>query len=174
MEVETKFLRLFKPAALGDRKRLVSQSRSLLISRCARVSLWCLAVQMVTAAKGQNPFILTGMPTKLRTEIIAAAIAGFEEQKKRLNAQIAELRQILNPSAPDGGAPSPLRRRMSAAARARIAAAQRKRWAAARKESGAASAAPPRKKRRLSAAGRKAIIEATKRRWSAFRKTQSR
>jgi hypothetical protein len=114
------------------------------------------------------------MPTKLKTEIIAAAIAGFEEQKKRLNAQIAELRQILNPSAPDGGAPSPLRRRMSAAARARIAAAQRKRWAAARKESGAASAAPPRKKRRLSAAGRKAIIEATKRRWSAFRKTQSR
>ena len=42
MEVETKFLRLFKPAALGDRNRLVSQSRILLISRCARVSLWWL------------------------------------------------------------------------------------------------------------------------------------
>jgi hypothetical protein len=36
------------------------------------------------------------MPTKLRTEIIAAAINGFEQQKKRLNAQIAELRQMLS------------------------------------------------------------------------------
>jgi hypothetical protein len=35
------------------------------------------------------------MATKLKTEIIAAAIDGFEEQKKRLNAQIAELRQML-------------------------------------------------------------------------------
>jgi hypothetical protein len=52
------------------------------------------------------------MPTKLNTEIVAAAIAGFEEQKKRLNAQIAELRQMLNPSATDGSAPTPVRRRM--------------------------------------------------------------
>ena len=37
------------------------------------------------------------MPAKLNTEILAAAIAGFEEQTKRLNAQIAELRQMLNP-----------------------------------------------------------------------------
>jgi hypothetical protein len=36
------------------------------------------------------------MPTKLRTEIIAAAINGFEQQKKRLNAQITELRQMLS------------------------------------------------------------------------------
>ena len=83
----------------------------------------------------QNSIILTGMPTRLKTEIIAAAIAGFEEQKKRLNAQIAELRQMLNPSATDGSAPTPVRRRMSAAARARIAAAQRKRWAESRKQS---------------------------------------
>ena len=31
-------------------------------------------------------------------ELITAAIAGFEEQKKRLNAQIAELRQMLSGS----------------------------------------------------------------------------
>jgi len=117
----------------------------------------------------------TGMPTKLKTEIIAAAIAGFEEQKKRLNAQIAELRQMLNPSATDGSTPTPVRRRMSAAARARIAAAQRKRWAAARKQAGAPSPGTrARKKRMLSSAGRKAIIEATKRRWAAFRKSQAR
>jgi len=115
------------------------------------------------------------MPTKLRTEIIAAAIAGFEAQKKRLNAQIAELRQMLNPSTTDGSAPTPVRRRMSAAARARIAAAQRKRWDAARTQSGtASSSAPARKKRRVRAAGRKAIIEATKRRWAALRKAQAR
>ena len=96
----------------------------------------------------QNSIILTSMPTKLKTEIIAAAIAGFEEQKKRLNAQIAELRQVLNPSAPDGSAPTPGGRRMSAAARARIAAAQRKRWATGRKQFGAASSPAPTRKRR--------------------------
>jgi hypothetical protein len=73
------------------------------------------------------------MPTKLQTEIIAAAIAGFEAQKKRLDAQIAELRQMLSPVATDGNPPVPKKRRqMSAAARARIAAAQRKRWAESR------------------------------------------
>jgi hypothetical protein len=82
------------------------------------------------------------MPTKLKTEIIAAAIIGFEEQKKRLNAQIAGLRQMLSASAPDGSAPAPQRRRMSAAARARIAAAQRKRWAASRKQAAAPSLLP--------------------------------
>ena len=114
------------------------------------------------------------MPTKLNPEIVAVAIAGFEEQKKRLNAQIAELRQMLNPSASDGSAPTPVGRQMSAAARSRIAAAQRKRWAAARKQAGATSStAPVRKKRKLSTAGRRAIIEATKRRWAALWKAQA-
>jgi len=115
------------------------------------------------------------MPTKLNPEIIEAAIDGFEEQKKRLNAQIAELRQMLSPAA-DGSAPSrQKRRRLSAAARARIAAAQRKRWAESRTGSGAASPnKPAAKKRRLSAAGRRAIAEATKRRWAAFRKERSK
>jgi hypothetical protein len=117
------------------------------------------------------------MPTKLRTEILNAAIEGFEEQKKRLNAQIAELRQLLNPVSTNGVAPeqTPAKRKMSAAARARIGAAQRKRWAESRKQSGTASPTTrARKKRRMSAAGRKAIIEATKRRWAEFRKTQTR
>jgi hypothetical protein len=115
------------------------------------------------------------MPTKLTTQILAAAIIGFEEQKKRIDAQIVDLRQMQSPSATDGASGAPKkRRRMSAEARARIAAAQRKRWAESRKQPGAASpTSPARKKRRLSAAGRKAIIEATKRRWAAFRKTQT-
>jgi hypothetical protein len=76
------------------------------------------------------------MPTKLSTEILNAAIDGFEEQKNRLNAQIAELRQMLNPASTNGAAagPTPTKRKMSAAARRRIAAGQRKRWAAVRKE----------------------------------------
>jgi len=38
------------------------------------------------------------MPTKLTSEIIAAAIEGFESQKRHIDGQIAELRQML-----DGG-----------------------------------------------------------------------
>ena len=113
------------------------------------------------------------MPTKLNTEIVTAAIAGFEEQKKRLDAHIAELRNMLLPDATDGAGRAPNKRRMSAAARARIRAAQKKRWAETRKqEAPASSGARIPKKRRLSAAGRKAIIEATKRRWAAFRRAQ--
>ena len=72
-------------------------------------------------------------------EIITAAIDGFEAQKKRIDAQIADLREALTGSGPNGAAASePVRRKrkMSAAARKRIADAQRKRWAAARRESG--------------------------------------
>jgi hypothetical protein len=118
------------------------------------------------------------MPTKLTTEILTAAIEGFEIQKGRIDAQIAEIRQLLE------GSPAPAavvasekpssvsrvstkRRKMSKAGRAAIAAAQRKRWADLKKEP-AAAAAPP-KKRKLSAAGRKAIIAATKKRWAAKR-----
>ena len=112
---------------------------------------------------------------KLDHEILAAAIEGFEAQKKRLDAQIAELRQQLTggraqPAAkPEAGRK---RRKVSAAGRKRMAEAQRKRWAA-RKQSGAApKAAKPaaqKPKRKLSAAGRKRISEATKRRWALVR-----
>jgi hypothetical protein len=116
--------------------------------------------------------IVTYMANKHTTEILNAAIEGFEEQKKRLNAQIAELRQLLNPASTNGAGPepTPAKRKMSAAARRRIGAAQRKRWAAVRKGSGVkAGPTPARKKRRLSVAGRRAISEATKRRWAAAR-----
>jgi hypothetical protein len=113
------------------------------------------------------------MPTKLTSEILTAALAGFEEQEKRIDAKIAGLRQMLTGGSPDGAIPEPSkpRRKMSAAARRRIAAAQRKRWAASRNQSGKASGAvpaPARRKRKLSAAGKRRIIEATKRRWAAF------
>ena len=114
------------------------------------------------------------MPTKVTNEILTAAIEGFEAQKTRINAQIAELRQTLSggPAKPTV-APQPQKRkrkRMSAASRARIAEAQRKRWAASKK-----AAEPPvpeaahKPKRKLSAAGRRAIIAATKKRWALKR-----
>jgi hypothetical protein len=116
------------------------------------------------------------MPTKLDNDILAAAIEGFEAQKKRLDAQIAEIRQQLTGgSAQPAATPEPgrKRRKMSAAGRKRIAEAQRKRWADIKKQSGGApQAAKPeaqKPKRKLSAAGRKRIVEATKKRWALVR-----
>jgi hypothetical protein len=111
---------------------------------------------------------------RLTNEILTAALTGFEEQKKRIEAQIADLRQMLTGPSTDGAAPETgkPRRKMSAAARKRIGAAQRKRWDEARNEAGGASRvgpAPARKKRKLSAAGRRAIIAATKKRWARVR-----
>ena len=112
------------------------------------------------------------MPTpKLTKEILAAAISGFEAQKRRIDAQIAGIRAMLSgnvtePAAVPGSSERP-KRRMSAAARRKIAAAQRKRWANAK--AGSEPEAPAKPKRRLSAAGRAAIIAATKKRWAAKR-----
>lgn len=110
------------------------------------------------------------MPTpKLTNAIINAAIHGFEEQKSRIDAQIADLRAMLSG---DGAVPAVTtesserpRRKMSAAGRKAIAEAQRKRWAVSKVE----PESPARPKRRLSAAGKAAIIAATKRRWAAKR-----
>ena len=118
------------------------------------------------------------MPTRnLTPQIINAAILGFEEQKRYIDTQIAELRAMLpggrtepatTPEVPKGK-----RRKMSAAARKRIGDAQRKRWAESKKPSEPQSQpAPvseaPKRKRKLSAAGKRAIAEATKKRWAAF------
>lgn len=115
----------------------------------------------------------TDMPTNFTNEIITAAILGYEEQARRIEAKITELKAALtgSPVEPEV-APEPLRqkrRKMSAAGRRAIAEAQRKRWAEAKKvtEPEPEEAAKP--KRRLSAAGRRAIIAATKKRWALKR-----
>lgn len=114
------------------------------------------------------------MPTqKLTVEIIHAAIEGFESQKRRIDLQIGELRQLLSTgtteAAPASGVPAP-KRKISAAGRRRMAAAQQARWAKARVEAEPASSPatpkPAKQKRKLSEAGRKAISEATKKRWA--------
>ena len=116
------------------------------------------------------------MLTKLSPEVISAAIDGFESQKKRIDAQISELRVMLNGKQPASAAPEPAkrkRRKISVAGRRRMAAAQRQRWAATKHQPAPSlqtvMAETAKRKRRLSAAGRKRIIEATKRRWALKR-----
>src|ERR1035437_3914551 len=109
---------------------------------------------------------------KLTPEIITAAVEGFEQQKLRIDAQIAELRAMLTGTLTDPAAtpeaPKGKRRKMSAAARKRIGDAQRKRWAESKKTSSPVAPEAPKPKRKLSAAGKKAIVDATKKRWAAF------
>ena len=107
---------------------------------------------------------------RLTTEVIMAAIEGFEVQKSRIDAQIADLREMLAGNKPDANASIALRdtarRKMSAAARKRIGDAQRKRWATSKGNTAPATkAAKP--KRKLSAAGRANIVAALKKRWAA-------
>jgi hypothetical protein len=116
------------------------------------------------------------MPTaKLTNPIIQAAIDGFEAQKHRIDAQIAELRAMLTGSSETVAGQTPAkrkRRKLSAAAIKRMSAAQKLRWA---KIKGEASAAPAKaaaaKKAKpkggLTAAGRRALSIAMKKRWAA-------
>ena len=106
---------------------------------------------------------------KLTNEIITAAILGFEEQKRHIETQIAELRAMqAGGSDATVAAPDTRKRRrgkLSAAGRKAIAEAQRKRWAAFKKPTGpATSEAGSKPKRKLSAAGRKVIVAAAKKR----------
>jgi hypothetical protein len=102
------------------------------------------------------------MPKQLTPEIINAAILGFEEQKRHIDTQIAELRAMLSggPAKPTATTPEPAkrkRRKMSAAGRKAIADAQRKRWADSKK---AAEPAPAtlKPKRKLSKARKAALV----------------
>jgi len=113
------------------------------------------------------------MPVRLTPEIITAAIRGFEEQKRHIDGQIAELQATLSggpaePAAmPDGAT---RKRKISAAARRRMALGQQARWAKIRGESGhpePATPEPAKPKRKLSEAGRANIVAALKKRWAA-------
>ena len=112
------------------------------------------------------------LTTELTPEIIAAAIEGFEAQKIRIDARIAELRATVNggaAAAETAQEPPRKRGKMSAAVRKRIADAQRKRWAESKKATKPSTAeAEPKPKRKLSEAGRAAIVAATKKRWAAI------
>lgn len=117
---------------------------------------------------------ITARMATLTKEVIEAAIDGFEAHKERIDAQIAELRAMLNgtakapPATPGGGRK---KRKFSAEALQRMREAQQRRWAKVRGEAPPAKATKP--KRKLSAAGRKAIVDALKKRWAAKKAQKS-
>jgi hypothetical protein len=117
----------------------------------------CVKVNMIVQVKHH-----TYMPTnKLTKEIITAAIEGFEGQKLRLDAQIAELRQILDGQPTETAAVSVAtsrKRKVSAAARKRMAMGQKARWAKLRGESGLSVVATPEPPKRKMSAARKAAL----------------
>ena len=118
----------------------------------------------------------THMPQKLTQEIITAAIAGFEAQKRHIDSNIAELRNMLHARhAVAAAASSKPMRKISLASRRRMALAQKRRWAAIRGHLQANSAASPhRLKRRISEEGRRRIIAATKKRWVLIRAQEAK
>jgi len=121
------------------------------------------------------------MPARLTPEIITAAIDGFEAQKTRIDAQIAELRALLSgapvETAATTEAPTGKRKRLSAGARQRMKEAQQRRWAKVRGESAAPAPADtpkePKAKRKMSAAGKKSIADAQRKRWAESKKAAS-
>jgi hypothetical protein len=98
---------------------------------------------------------------QINRAIIEAAIAGFEQQRQRIDETIAALRAQLNGSAEGKKgriakvaekAPARNKRHISAAGRRAIAEGQRRRWAAAKKTS------TPTSKRELSPAAKAKLV----------------
>jgi hypothetical protein len=105
---------------------------------------------------------------KLTSEIVAAAITGFEVERDRIQVRIAEIRQLLGSPA---GATAPSetakpRKKRSAAVRRRMKLAQQLRWKKIREGAEPAQAETAKPKRTMSASARKRIAAAQKRRWA--------
>jgi len=117
------------------------------------------------------------MPTqKLTPQLIEAALLGFEQQKRRIDVQMAELRQMLDGQHTDAADATPetaprKRKKFSAASRRRMALAQKARWANIKGQSAqpAATPAESKRKRRISKEGMARIVAATKARWARVR-----
>ena len=141
---------------------LMAFDQSFLIAlTCLMLGAGCLKGNLATQVGSLYPV----------GDLRRAAVEGFEQQKLRIDAQIAELQAMLTgtPTNPAATPESPkAKRRMSAAARKRIGDAQRKRWAQSKKTFSPVESEAPKPKRKLSAAGKKAIVEATRKRWAAF------
>src|SRR5258708_39874747 len=100
------------------------------------------------------------MSQKLTPEIIIAAIAGFEAQKHSIDAQIAELRSLLDgrstgPAVTPSETGKRRRKRFSLASRRKMAAAQKARWQKAKQDSEPTKAVTAKPKRELSVSARK-------------------
>ena len=108
---------------------------------------------------------------KLTADILSAALEGFEAQKNRIDARIAEIRPMLGGSGTEQAETAKPKRRVSAAAKRRMAKGQRLRW---KKIKQAAAPETTKPKRTMSVAGRKRIAAAQKKRWAAIKKAAQR
>lgn len=111
----------------------------------------------------------------LDTELLRAALVGYQHQVSVLTDRIAEIKQQLGSQSSDG-AVKPVadtsKRQVSAAGRRRMADAQKRRWAAFHDKNGTPAKKASGKgqgKRKMSAAGRERIAAATRKRWAAYR-----
>ena len=105
---------------------------------------------------------------KLTSEIVAAAITGFEVERDRIQVRIAEIRQLLGSPAGATAPPETAkpRKKRSAAVRRRMKLAQQLRWKKIRESGEPAQAETAKPKRTMSASARKRIAAAQKRRWA--------
>ena len=120
------------------------------------------------------------MPTKLTSDILAAAIEGFEAQKKKIDDKISEIRQMLDggPAEPTASQEAPVakRKKISAAARKRMAEGQKARWLKIKGETQPPSPVTPevpKAKRKISADGLKRIAAAQRQRWAVKNATEA-
>src|SRR5262245_28660749 len=103
-------------------------------------------------------------PIKLTQEILAAALEGFEAQLIRIDARIAEIRQLLHGRRTESATRSRSgrpRKRFSAATRRKMALAQRARWAKIRSKSRLSSPATAEPVAKAQAARNKSRKKAT-------------
>jgi hypothetical protein len=120
------------------------------------------------------------------TELLKAALFGYQVQSERIEATIADIQAQLGhrgpgrpPKAATNGTEevAPGKRTMSPSARKKIALAQKKRWAAFHEEKGEPgrpkNVKSP-KKRQMSAEGKARIAAATKARWEAYRAAKAK
>jgi hypothetical protein len=108
---------------------------------------------------------------QLSKEIVLAAIDGFESQKQRIDAQIAELRAMMAGASAKETTPERATRQFSPDTLRRMKEGQKRRWAKVKEKAQIKPEAKP--KRKLSAAGKAAIVAALKKRWAA-KKAQSK
>ena len=83
------------------------------------------------------------MPISPDTDLLAAALVGYQRRLTEIDVRMADLRQRIAahspaPSVKPTAAPAKKKRRLSPEGRARIIAATKKRWAAVRKAKAAA------------------------------------
>lgn len=100
------------------------------------------------------------MPKTPDTDLLEAALLGYQQKLKETESRIAELRRMLHGTPAAAAAPVAKKRKLSAKGRANIIAALKKRWAAKKAAIAPAPPKPAAKKTAVKKAARKAPAKA--------------